>query len=106
MKRLAILTQVIRGFPQTFRHLQQQLLKLVLNRVLANTLTLIILPCHGAVKNNKEKRMTTKYTVISRYVCATTAAFKKPIRIAYSECVFVTLSRPKCKVHAPYHIVI
>jgi len=91
MTRLAILTQVIRGFPQPFCHLQQQRLKLVLNRVLTNTLTLIILPSHGAVKNHKEKRMTTKYTAISRYVCATTAAFKKTVRIAYSECVFVTL---------------
>jgi len=109
MKRLAIPTQVIRAFPQTFRHLQQQRhLKLVLNRVLANTLTLIILPSHGAVKNHKEKRMTSKYAVISRYVCATTGAFKKKKSSMY--CIFrvcvCDLSRPECKVHAPYHVVI
>jgi hypothetical protein len=50
MNRLVVLTYIIRGFPQSFRHLSQQYLKLGLNRILANTLTLTILPSHGAVK--------------------------------------------------------
>jgi len=42
--------------------------------------------------------------VTLRGVCATIVAVEKQC-VAYSECVFCSLSSPACKVHTPYYII-